>query len=141
MPKKEYQASIVIARPIEDTFNFTSDVNNFPLWSGASAIEVVPQTPERIIGSEYKVTFSSLLTKSTVLISIIEYNAPTLLTFQTVELPIETSNYLFEDTDEGTKVTLKFIMEQDPHSLFVDMTTNRKMEKLLANLKRSLEKT
>lgn len=139
MPKKEYQATIVVAKPIEDTFNFTSDVNNFPLWSGASAVEVVVEKLEKI-GSEYKVTFSSLLTKSTVLIRIIEYSSPHLWTFRTVEMPQETSSYVFENTDEGTKVTLNFTMEQDPHSLFVNMTTKRKMEKLLANLKRSLEK-
>ena len=136
MPK-EFQASITIAKPLEDTFNFTSDVNNLPLWSGASAVEVVVENPLKI-GSEYKVTFTSLLKKTNILIRITEYRAPYFWAFKTQEPPVATSSYIFENVEEGTKVTLNYTQEQDP-SLLADMAIKRKMEKLLANLRNTLQ--
>lgn len=136
MLKKEFQASIIIAKPLEDTFLFTSDPNNLLLWNGASAVEVVTETPEKI-GSEYRVVFSSFLSKSSVLIKIMEYNSPTLWAFQAQE-PLGLFSYVFEQVEWGTKVTLTYQAEQII-SFVANLITERKMNKLLANLKKYLE--
>ena len=140
MFKKLYQSNITITKPIEDTFNFTSNVNNLSLWSGASQIEVITETDEKI-GSIYKVTFTGIIKNTATLIEITEYNSPTLWTFQTQDTPVKLSKYTFEAVDEGTKLSLDYIEEQNSTSILTDIAIKRQMEKLLADLKRCLEKT
>lgn len=139
MIKKLYQASIIVDKPIEDTFNFTSNVNNLPLWSGASQIEVVTETDGKV-GSIYKVIFTGIIKKTTTLVEITEYAAFTLWSFKTQELPEKLSSYKFEAIGETTKISLDYTEEQNSASLLTDMGVKRQMEKLLADLKRCLNK-
>lgn len=139
MIKKEYQASINITKPKGEVFTFTFDPNNLPLWSGASEVEVISETHDKL-GSTYKITFSSLLKKTTILIKVTSYNFPDSWAFETEEQPTSSSNYKFEEVEGGTKVTFELIEERESDSLITDMAIKRKMEKLLANLKNSLEK-
>jgi len=138
MIKKAYQASINITKPKDEVFTFTSDPNNLPLWSGASEVEVISETHDKL-GSTYKVTFSSFLKKTTILIKIISYNFPDSWAFETEEEPVSSSNYKLEEIKGGTKVTFELIEDRESDSIITDMAIKRKMEKLLANLKNSLE--
>ncbi len=140
MLKKLYQASIIVAKPTEDVFSFISDVNNLSLWSGASQIEAVTETDKKV-GSIYKVIFTGIIKKTTTLIEITEYAAFTLWSFKTQELPEKLSSYKFEAIGENTKISLDYTEEQKSASLLTDMGVKRQMEKLLADLKRCLERS
>ena len=139
MIKKAYQASINITKPKDEVFTFTSDPNNLPLWSGASEVEMVSEMADQV-GSVYKVTFNSLLKKTTVLIHITGYTPASVWSFETKEAPISTSSYTFEEVEEGIRVNLSYIEEQEKDSLLNNVSVKRKLDNLLINLKKTLEK-
>ncbi|OGE44567.1 hypothetical protein A3A45_02900, partial [Candidatus Daviesbacteria bacterium RIFCSPLOWO2_01_FULL_36_8] len=127
------------AKPLDEVFAFTSDPNNLPLWSGASAVEMVSEMADQV-GSVYKVTFSSFFKKYSILIEITEYNSPNSWEFKTEEKPASVSKYTFEEVEGETKITLNLTEDQESESLISDISIKRKLDNLLINLKKYLEK-
>ena len=81
MTQSNYTAEIIIKRTVGQVFEFASNIKNFPLWAGASDVEVISETPNRV-GSVYKVTFSTFLTKSSVNVEITEYKFPNFFSYK-----------------------------------------------------------
>lgn len=141
MITKDYESSIVVKTSLEDTFDKTSDFNNFPEWSGVSEVELVSKPDEeREAGSIYKVSTKSLFKTTSYQVKVIDKNAPYSWVTKTEDVPLSTSNYAFETVDGGTKITFKYTEEQKASSVIANASIKYRMERLLGNLKRFLEK-
>ena len=132
MAQRSYQAEITIKKLVGEVFEFVSNLRNLSLWSGASAVEVFSETPNKV-GSIYKVTFSTLLTKSSVPVEITGYTFPNSFTFRDNSKLI-LFNYIFEQAEEGTKVSLSCELDDNSFPF-----SQLKMDKLLTDLKKYLE--
>ncbi len=132
MAQRSYQAEITIKKLVGEVFEFVSNLRNLSLWSGASGVEVISETPNWV-GSIYKVTFSTLLTKSSVPVEITEYTFPNSFVFRDNSKLI-LFNYTFEQAEEGTKVSLSCELDDSPSPF-----SQLKMDKLLKDLKKYLE--
>lgn len=132
MAQSSYQTEITIKKLVGEVFEFVSNLRNLPLWSGASGVEVFSETPNKV-GSVYKVIFPTLLTKSSVPVEITEYIFPNSFVFRDNSKLI-LFNYIFEQAEEGTKVSLRCELDGNPFSF-----NQLRMDKLLINLKKYLE--
>ena len=132
MAQRSYQAEITIKKPVGGVFEFVSNLRNLSLWSEASDVEVVLETPNKV-GSTYKVIFSTLLTKSSVPVEITKYTFPNSFAFRD-NSKLVLFNYVFEQAEEGTRVNLNCELD-DNTFLF----SQQKIDKLLSDLKKYLE--
>ena len=140
MSKKIYQADTVINLPPQETFSFTVNVNNFPLWSGVKRVEAIKQLPE-VVGSQYLIVSPTLLSETSITIEITKHSPFIDWGFKYLSsTSITEFSYHFEQVAEGTKVTVTF--EQDTNfilSLISKITSQKSLEDLLENLKEALE--
>lgn len=132
MTQSNYTAEIIIKRTVGQVFEFASNIKNFPLWAGASDVEVISETPNRV-GSVYKVTFSTFLTKSSVNVEITEYKFPNFFSYKDSTKMI-LYHYVLEQAEEDAKVTLNCALDAKPFLL-----SRLKLDKLLTDLKKYLE--
>lgn len=140
MLQKDYFADNVVSKFPREVFDYISDMNNFPAWTGVTAVEVIA-TPneESELGKVYKLSTKALFSTTVSTIEVVEYNSPFTWGIKTQEEPICTSIYSLEETEEGTKISLKYTEEQKKLSLVADMSIKYRMERLLGNLKKVLE--
>ena len=132
MAQVNYKAEIVIKKTVGLVFEFVSDIKNFPLWAGASKVEVISETPN-IVGSLYKVTFSTLLSKRSVPVEIMEFKFPNSFSYRDNSKMIIYEYYLLQDGDDA-RVSLTCKLNDEPFSF-----SRAKMDKILPDLKKYLE--
>lgn len=107
------ETSITINRPVEDVFAYLSDRRNDLQWQ--SGLVDIRQTPESPVGVGTRITevrkFLGRRIESSS--EVVEYEPNTKYTRKNTggPFPVEGS-YLFEPTGVGTKVTLKFEMQE-----------------------------
>ena len=132
MAQVNYKAEIVIKKTVGQVFVFVSELKNFPLWAGASNVEVISETPNRV-GSMYKVTFSTLLSKWSVPVEIMEFKFPNSFSYRDNSKMIIYDYYLLQDGDDA-RVSLNCKLNDEPFSF-----SRAKMDKILSDLKKYLE--
>src|SRR3990167_9597879 len=112
MAQVNYKAEIVIKKTVGQVFVFVSELKNFPLWAGASNVEVISETPNRV-GSMYKVTFSTLLSKWSVPVEIMEFKFPNSFSYRDNSKMIIYDYYLLQDGDDA-RVSLNCKLNDEP---------------------------
>lgn len=132
MVQDNYKAEIIIEKEVKDVFGFVSDLNNLPLWAGASEVKTISGESNNV-GSIYEVTFPTFLFKLSVPVEIVKYNFPDIFSFRDNSKQI-TFNYVFENAENDTKVSLACDLNDVPFSF-----SQQKMNKLLTDLKKFLE--
>jgi uncharacterized membrane protein len=137
------EESIVIHRPIEEVFAFTSETKNLPLWQ-TDVLEArhTPEGPVQV-GTKLTLVRAMMGRKIEGTSNIVEYVPPTRYAYQTISGPTVTGVNTCEATPEGTKFTTSFDMQTgglfslaDP---LVARTIKRSVESGLANLRDLLE--
>lgn len=137
------EESIIINRPIDEVFAFTSDTMNLPLWQ-TDVLEAKhePEGPVQV-GTKLTLVRAVMGRKVEGTADIVEYAPPTRYAFKTTSGPAVTGLNTCEATAEGTKFTTTFDMNTgglfslaDP---LVGRTIKRSVESGLANLKDLLE--
>lgn len=131
MAQDSYTAKIIIKKTVGQVCEFVSNLRNLPLWFGGSEVTVVSETPS-LVGSIYKIIFSTFFTKSVDLLEVTEYKFPNLFSFRDNTKQI-TFHYVLEQTEDGARVSLS--CDSDRRGAVSRM----KMNKLLANLKKYLD--
>src|SRR5215472_10286928 len=137
------EESIIIKRPIEDVFAFTSETKNLPLWQ-TDVVEArhTPEGPVQL-GSKMTMVRAFMGRKMEGTSDIVEYAPPTRYAYKTTSGPEVTGVNTCEAVAEGTRFTTMFDMQTagllslaDP---LVARTIKRAVESGLANLKDLLE--
>jgi hypothetical protein len=127
-----YKAETVIKKTVGQVFGFVSELRNLALWAGASDVEMISETPNRI-GSIYKVTYHTFLSRSSILVEITEYKFPNVFSFRDNSKMILYNYYLLQNGDDA-RVSLTCGLNDEPFSF-----SKAKMDKILADLKKYLE--
>ena len=137
------EESIIINRPIEEVFAFTSETKNLPLWQ-TDVVEArhAPEGPVQL-GSKMTMVRAFMGRKMEGTSDIVEYAPPTRYAYKTTSGPEVTGVNTCEAIAEGTKFTTRFDMQTgglfslaDP---LVARTIKRSVESGLATLKDLLE--
>lgn len=140
MAQDNYKEEIIINKTVGEVFEFVSVIRNFPLWVGASGVKVVSEIPSRV-GSKYEIIFSTLLTRTSIPVEIMEYSFPHTFSFRDNSKMI-LFHYVFEqvkieidgEVKDGAKVTLRCELDDKPFSF-----SRLRMDNLLEDLKKYLE--
>lgn len=137
------EESIIINRPIEEVFAFTSETKNLPLWQ-TDVVEArhTPEGPVQV-GTKMAITRAMMGRKIEGTADIVEYAPPTRYAYKTTSGPEVTGVNICEAVTGGTKFTTMFDMLTggvlslaDP---LVARTIKRSVETGLATLKEVLE--
>src|SRR5215472_9715440 len=99
------EESIVINRPIEEVFAFTSETKNLPLWQ-TDVLEArhTPEGPVQV-GTKLTLVRAFMGRKMEGTADIVEYTPPTRYFYKTTSGPAVTGGNICEATAEGTKFT------------------------------------
>jgi uncharacterized membrane protein len=137
------EESIVINRPIEEVFAFTSETKNLPLWQ-TDVLEArhTPEGPVQV-GTKMTLVRAFMGRKMEGTSAIVEYAPPTRFAFKSTSGPEVTGVNICEAVAGGTKFTTRFDTQTsgvfslaDP---LVGRTIKRSVESGLATLKDVLE--
>ena len=137
------EESIIINRPIEDVFAFTSETKNLPLWQ-TDVVEArhTPEGPVQL-GSKLTMVRAFMGRNMEGTSDIVEYAPPTRYAYKTTSGPEVTGANICEAVTGGTKFTVTFDMQTgglfslaDP---LVGRTIKRSVESGLGTLKDVLE--
>jgi uncharacterized protein YndB with AHSA1/START domain len=139
------EASVEIARPVEEVFAFSADVDNLPLWlTGVLEARKVTEGPLRK-GTELEDVLQFLGKRFTSRLEVTEYEENRRMAFRTITGPIELDSVqTMEPTASGgTRVT--HTAEGDPRGFFkvaegvLQKMVHRQLTASLGNLKDLLE--
>ena len=137
------QHSVVINRPIEEVFDFVSDVENSARWqTGVLECSRISQDPPGV-GAKTRYVREILGRRVEAITEVTEYDPNRKIGFKTdVPLPIEGS-YSFETVDGGARFT--FTLQAEPTGMFklaegmITRTIQKQMEDDCNKLKDVLE--
>ncbi len=139
-------ASIVIARPVDEVFNFVSDARNRPRYDpGLIAVRVTPDGPVRI-GTKIIEVRPFMGKKREMVTEVSKLEPNHVIGYQTLQGdPVNASgSYQFAATPEGTRLTLNFTL--DARGLmklaapFMAVGLRRDIQAGLSNIKAVLER-
>ena len=137
------EESIIINRPIEEVFAFTSETKNLPLWQ-TDVVEArhTPEGPVQV-GTKMMLVRAMMGRKIEGTADIVEYAPPTRYAYKTTSGPEVTGENTCEAVAGGTRFTTTFDMQTggffslaDP---LVSRTIKRSVESGLGTLKALLE--
>ncbi len=136
--------TVEIARPIEEVFAFTADVDNLPLWlTGVVDANKLTDGPLRK-GSQLEHVLQFLGKRFTSRFEVAEYEDNQRMTFRTISGPIDmVATQQLEPTASGTRLTQ--ITEGDPGAFFkvaepvLERIIDRQVQSSLATLKDLVE--
>lgn len=108
--------SVEVARPIEEVFEISSDIDRLPDWNGPLTAAWQTSEPPMTVGSTYRVEIQMPLgLTQTVENEVTEFDPPTSMTVETRSgLSYRMKRHL-EETGAGTRIT--DILEADPGPL------------------------
>jgi uncharacterized membrane protein len=138
------ETTIVINRPIEDVFNYTTDINKHAEWR-ENLVEAKLTSPGSAQeGATYVYTMKFMGQKIETVSEVIEHQEPTNYKWKATNGPFPLSGSMsFEPAPDGTRVTER--IEAEPGGFFklaepVILRQQRsQMEQSLQNLKRVME--
>jgi uncharacterized membrane protein len=110
------QHSVVINRPVEEVFDFVSNVENIVRWqTGALECSPISQGPS-VVGAKSRYVREVLGNRVEAITEVTEYDPNRKIGFKTdVPLPIEGS-YSFEIVEGGARFT--FALQAEPTGMF-----------------------
>ncbi len=143
-------ATISISRPIDEVFDFVTNVDNMPRWvSGVSGARMISQVMEK--GARYVIDYVTGWRSSEVEIEVVDYDRPRLFANRASRGPFEYEGRMELASADG-KTSVTNIIEDSPDSLastiasvlFGPLLRNahrRRMEKELEQLKNAIGET
>jgi uncharacterized membrane protein len=137
------EGSVIIRRPIEEVFAYVGDLRHSPEWQ-AGLLEVRKVTEGPLgVGTRFTVVRKLLGRKLELSSEFVAYEPNTMVTFRfSGSVPGEGS-YLFESTQEGTRVTSRVEMRPRGFSRLAESliaaSLRRQMQANLPALKGQLE--
>ncbi len=143
-------ATISIPRPIDEVFDFVTNVDNMPRWiSGVSGARMVSQVMEK--GARYVIDYVTGWRTSEVEIEVVDYERPRLFANRASRGPFEYEGRMELAPADGT-TSVTNIIEDSPDSLASTVASvlfgpllrkahRRRMEKELEQLKAAIGET
>ena len=108
-------ASISIQRPVDEVFDFVTDVENMPRWvSGVSSARMVSQAMEK--GARYVIDYVTGWRSSEVEIEVVDYERPRLFASKSSRGPFDYEGRMELESD-GKATSITNIIEDNPDSL------------------------
>jgi carbon monoxide dehydrogenase subunit G len=137
-------ASVTIARPVAEVFDFISDARNRPSWDpGVESEELT--SPEPIgVGSTVRTTMRSMGRELEIDWEVIEHQAPTRQTVESTSGPFPTT-LVWALTEEGGSTRAEFTITGDPAGgmrlmqPLIARGTQSNLDRAFPRLKRLLE--
>ncbi|MGI9609320.1 MAG: SRPBCC family protein [Acidimicrobiia bacterium] len=108
-------ASISIQRPVDEVFDFVTDVENMPRWvSGVSGARMVSKAMEK--GASYVIDYVTGWRSSEVEIEVVDFERPKVFASKASRGPIGYEGRM-ELTSDGKSTSITNIIEDNPDSL------------------------
>jgi len=108
-------ASISIQRPVDEVFDFVTNVENMPRWiSGVSGARMVSIAMEK--GARYCIDYVAGWRSSEVEIEVVDYERPKLFASKSSRGPFDYEGRM-ELTSDGMWTSITNIIEDNPDSL------------------------
>ena len=106
-------ASITIARPIEDVFRFVTDVDNMPLWvTGVTSAELVSDTMQP--GSHLVCRYVRAMRPNEIELEVTAFDVPTRFGMKMARGPFSFEGTMaLSSTAEGTTVRNSIVVDPD----------------------------
>lgn len=110
-------ASIIVERPVEETFAFVADARNNPLWQSISGLRETRQLPESPVGVGTQIMetwhFMGVTAHSTCEVTEYEPSRRYARHVLSGPSPITHGTHLFEPVAEGTRWTNTALVQAD----------------------------
>lgn len=108
-------ATISIPRPVDEVFDFVTNVENMPRWvSGAAGARMISQAMEK--GARYVIDYVSGWRASEVEIEVVDYDRPRVFAGRSSRGPFDYEGRM-ELSADGTYTSITNIIEDNPDSL------------------------
>ncbi|NND04121.1 MAG: hypothetical protein HKN91_15175 [Acidimicrobiia bacterium] len=108
-------ARISIDRPVDEVFDFVTDVENMPRWvSGVSGARLISDVMER--GARYVIDYVAGWRSSEVEIEVVDYERPSVFASKASRGPFDYEGRM-ELAADGTSTSITNTIEDDPDSL------------------------
>ena len=143
-------ASISIDRPVDEVFDFVTDVENMPRWvSGVAGAHLVSDVMGR--GARYVLDYVAGWRSSEVEIEVVDFERPSVFAGKASRGPFDYEGRM-ELAADGTSTSVTNIIEDDPDSLASQIATwffgpllrgalRRRMVKELEKLRNAMSST
>jgi len=140
-------ASISIDRPVDEVFDFVTDVDNMPRWiSGVSGAHLVSQAMGK--GARYVIDYMTGWRNSEVEIEVVHFERPKLFAGKSSRGPFDYEGRM-ELAGDGKTTSITNIIEDNPDSLastvaswmfgpFLRRAYRRRMQKELEQLRTAI---
>lgn len=131
MASDSFNAETVIDKPLQEVFEFVSNLENLPRWTDVVQVQTIKETPEKV-GSQYNMVFNTWLSSTKVTVEIISYDSPVAFSFKDLSTE-DQFDYHFLPVEGNTQIKLS----SNSNGHF--SSTPQKLQLLLAKLKAVLE--